>query len=178
MEKTLQKEINKMILEGSSKQEIFDTLNVKFKDKMKVANKIQATITPKSKKEFKLLNNLLLTTLIVSAILGIITLNYSSIVIDAIFIYLVARWSIKNYSWIAARAIFSFLMLGMVVFYLDIPQMQDLIFLIVVCLLMVIAFFLGLYIENKLNPSLKPKIIEAKDEHGGTQKKYIFDFKE
>ena len=190
--KQIKKEVQERIKRGEPKQQILEELSQQYKDKITIVKQLESTPSMSAKWKYLNYNHLMSILLLAIFILDIIvfyrhftepsdyvsffwidTLPYLNVAIDILLLVGVVRYRIETYSWIAARAVVSFVQIIFIHTYYN----QHISLLTWIVLLLVIAsFLLGLFLGVKLCPPRVPKTIEVNIDENERINKTIYVF--
>lgn len=168
----IQKEINIQIKEGKPKQDIYDGLKGKSKDKKKLAQTIQSTVSREKKQEFRIHNFVILLGIVLSSFFEFYLRRFDSFVLFNIVLILVCiTFYVRYYVWIAVKGGLNIILFSLVLFNLERINQSEIIFYLAILFTSIIAIVFSLILVKKLNPRLKYK----KDDASG---RTVYDFLE
>ncbi len=177
MKSNIETTVKTMIKKGLSKKEIYDQLAPDFRDRIKLAKTIQSIPSLKARTKYRTLNTILLIIWILIALIDLLGQSYVGFIIDILFIYIVATYQSKQYSWILVRAFFSIIS-GVIIMIYYSSNYTVLIPMIIVFLMIIASFVIGLYLSNKLTPETKTVQVKFMDSEGNVKIRNDIDFGE
>lgn len=172
----LQKKINIRLKEGVSKQGIYDELKGNNKNKRKLANLIQATVSPNNKQKYKIKNIALIFCLIISSLLEFYTRRFDSFVIFNLILLIVAfAFYVRYYLWIIIKSALNIILYGSVIFNIDRLTINNILVYSAILLISIASLVISFYLMKKLNPKLNFKQADViKDGKKITKTQYDF----
>ena len=185
--KQIVKHVKVRIDRGEPKQLILEELSHLYKDKMTIIRQLELNPSKAMRHKYRkfnyLLAVLLLTTLALHSILffnlqfGKWIIDFTAglnVVLDVVFLIGVLLYRIEIYSWIASCALVTLITLISSLYYYEIHEISQLLF-VSLCLIL-ISFVLGLLLGVKLCPPRIPKTVEVDIDGTETINKTVYVF--